>query len=359
MPSTTTLFEIPASKYAADNTHNAEIVGREWTQDAAIKHDDRARIVPLDRIRPNPNQPRRYFDPAAHANFAENIRKRGFLGNIVVRYVAGKMDMFEIVAGERRYHAAKAAGLEEIPVQIRDVAGSEQYELALLENIQRENLTLREECEAVVKIKEKHKLSVNELIPFLDKDRGWINNRLHGARLPDDVKPLLNYPDTLSHAFEIERVPSERIRARLVRRAIDGASLAQIKAEAAAYLPAKPPKVPQDAPTPETPETPVEPSQGVGMPVAAQTSGGAASNGIAINHSALDTPQSTADGNGEFLATERPNATQKTNAEILADLRRAIQFVTDARGADRDGEYIEEIDAAIRELHDTTAPVAI
>src|SRR5437762_12017166 len=103
------------------------------------------RLVPVQDIVPNPDQPRRHFDEEALTSLADSIRRHGLLQPLVVRRIAGR---FELIAGERRLQAAKRAGLEAVPVIVREARPEERLELALIENLQRENLTPLEEAEA-------------------------------------------------------------------------------------------------------------------------------------------------------------------------------------------------------------------
>src|SRR5437763_5941211 len=101
--------------------------------------------VPIHEIVPNPEQPRRHFDDEALGQLADSIRRHGLLQPLVVRRVAGR---YELIAGERRLRAATRAGLDRVPVIVRDARPEERLELALIENLQRENLTPLEEAEA-------------------------------------------------------------------------------------------------------------------------------------------------------------------------------------------------------------------
>jgi ParB family chromosome partitioning protein len=103
--------------------------------------------VPVAEIRPNPDQPRRHFDEAALESLAASIRARGLLQPLVVRRTAAG---YELIAGERRLRPAQRAGLDSVPVVVRDAGPQERLELALIENVQRENLTALEEAEGTV-----------------------------------------------------------------------------------------------------------------------------------------------------------------------------------------------------------------
>jgi ParB family chromosome partitioning protein len=331
MPALERIFEVPPQKYAVDAAHNAEVLGEIWRNDAELKADESALIVPIDRIQAAAEQPRTYFDDVAMKRLEQTIRNEGFLHPLLVRYVGGTFNRFEIVAGERRYRAAVNVGLTELPVQIRDINRDEQWALALLENVQREPLRLREECEAVAELKTRHKMSISALVEKLGKDRGWVENRLAGAALPDDVKVLLDYPERLSHAREINKIEGPRIRARFVERAKGDISLSALKAEIAQYLPKKPEK-PQPEPGQSTfvPSLPIETRQGVGFDVPSVSSRTVVSG--------LPTPS--------FLDTERRTPDEADDESVLAGLRLSLHRIERALSADR-GEWRPEIEAQI------------
>jgi ParB family chromosome partitioning protein len=144
--------------------------------------------VPLAEIRPNPDQPRRYFDEAALESLAASIRARGLLQPLVVRRTAAG---YELIAGERRLRAAQRAGLESVPVVVRDAGPQERLELALIENVQRENLTALEEAEAYRHLIDVHGLTQDEVAQAVGKSRPAVANALRLLALPDAVKAQL------------------------------------------------------------------------------------------------------------------------------------------------------------------------
>lgn len=144
--------------------------------------------VPLDEVVANPEQPRRSFDPEALASLAGSIGRHGLLQPLVVRRVGGG---YELVAGERRLRAAKLAGLERVPVIVREAAPGERLELALIENLQRENLTALEEAEAYRHLIDAYGLTQEEIALRVGKSRPAITNALRLLGLPDTVKSQL------------------------------------------------------------------------------------------------------------------------------------------------------------------------
>jgi ParB family chromosome partitioning protein len=144
--------------------------------------------VPVAALVPNPEQPRRHFDEEALAALADSIARHGLLQPLVVRPVPGG---YEVIAGERRLRAAIRAGLTEVPVLVRESAPGERLELALIENLQRENLTPLEEAEAYRHLSEVYGMTQEEIAARVGKSRPAITNTLRLLTLPDAVKAQL------------------------------------------------------------------------------------------------------------------------------------------------------------------------
>jgi ParB family chromosome partitioning protein len=142
----------------------------------------------IEEIRPNKHQPRRHFDEGHIEELAESIRSKGVLLPLIVRRTP---EGYVLVAGERRWRAAQKAGLRELPVMVREVSEKEAFELALIENIQREDLNPVEEAEAYKRLIEEHGLTQEELAARVGKDRSTISNALRLLRLPDAIKQAI------------------------------------------------------------------------------------------------------------------------------------------------------------------------
>jgi ParB family transcriptional regulator, chromosome partitioning protein len=142
----------------------------------------------IEEIRPNRSQPRRHFDERHIEELAESIRSKGVLLPLIVRRDG---DGYVLVAGERRWRAAQKAGLRELPVMIRDVTDNESFEIALIENIQREDLNPIEEAEAYKRLIEEHGLTQEELAARVGKERPTVANALRLLRLPDSIKEAI------------------------------------------------------------------------------------------------------------------------------------------------------------------------
>lgn len=140
-------------------------------------------LVPLRDVRPNPDQPRKHFDDDKLRELSESIKAHGLLQPIVVRRVESG---FELLAGERRFRAAQLAGLDRLPALVRDV--DDPLEIALIENLQREDLSPLEEAEALATLIARHGYSHREVAELLGKSRPYVSNTLALTRLPEPVK---------------------------------------------------------------------------------------------------------------------------------------------------------------------------
>jgi ParB family chromosome partitioning protein len=173
------------------------------------------RSVPVRDIVPNPEPPRREFDEDALAMLAESVRRHGLLQPLVVRRVAGR---YELIAGERRLRAAVRAGLESVPVIVRDARPEERLELALVENLQRENLTALEEAEAYRHLIDSYGLTQEEIAERVGKSRPAVTNALRLLSLPEPVKAQLEGGElSAGHARAILAVEGEGERVRFAR----------------------------------------------------------------------------------------------------------------------------------------------
>ena len=143
-------------------------------------------LVPVEKIVPNPNQPRRDFSPEALQELASSIRQKGIIQPLVVRQLDD--DRFEIVAGERRWRAAQLAQVHEVPVVVREFSDAEVIEVAIIENIQRADLNAIEEALAYRQLMDRFGHTQEKLAEALSKSRSHIANLLRLLNLPDDVQ---------------------------------------------------------------------------------------------------------------------------------------------------------------------------
>ena len=143
----------------------------------------------ISEIEPNRSQPRKEFDEQSLSELAESISSHGLLQPLLVRPLP--LGGYEIVAGERRYRACRMAGLTEVPVIIRELTESETMELALIENLQREDLTPLEEAEGYAVLLNEHHFTQEEIAQSMGKSRPAIANALRLLKLPESVRELL------------------------------------------------------------------------------------------------------------------------------------------------------------------------
>jgi ParB family chromosome partitioning protein len=162
-------------------------------EEGVVELDQRrsAKDVPIEQIHPNANQPRRHFTEDALEELSESIRSNGVLQPILVRDHGERPGEYEIVAGERRWRAAQRAQLHQVPVVIREIDDGQALELALVENLQREDLMALEEADAYHHLMETFGYTQEALAKDLGKSRSHIANTLRLRALPDAVKALL------------------------------------------------------------------------------------------------------------------------------------------------------------------------
>ena len=165
--------------------------------------------IPLKKIKANPNQPRKNFNDSKMDELISSIKEKGILQPIAVREL--KNGDYEIIAGERRYRAAKAVGLESIPAYILSISNeSEIMEYALIENIQRVDLDPIEESEAFALLKSKYNLSQKEISKRVGKSRSLIANSLRLLKLPSSIKKdIKNQKITMGHAISLLSLKSK------------------------------------------------------------------------------------------------------------------------------------------------------
>jgi ParB family chromosome partitioning protein len=150
------------------------------------------RKVPIEFIKPNPNNPRKTFSDAELAELASSIGERGIIQPIVVRPAKGASDHFEIIAGERRWRAAQRAKLHEVPIVILEVTDGEALELAIIENVQRTDLNPLEEALGYQTLADQYKHSQDDIASIVGKSRSHVSNTLRLLKLPDAVKAYIN-----------------------------------------------------------------------------------------------------------------------------------------------------------------------
>lgn len=189
----------------------------------------RVQYIPLGRIRPNPQQPRRSFDEEGLAELTASIRSCGILQPLTVRRAG---EGYELVAGERRLRAARIAGLREVPCLVAQVGEEDSALLALMENLQRRDLDCWEEAQAIARLISRYGLSQEEAARRLGRAQPTVANKLRLLRLPEDVRALLRENGlTERHARALLRLQDPEVQRRaagdMVRR---GMNVAQAEA---------------------------------------------------------------------------------------------------------------------------------
>jgi ParB family chromosome partitioning protein len=185
-------------------------------------------LASINEIKPNIFQPRKEFDEETISELASSIKEKGILQPLVVRTISGG---YEIIAGERRWRAAQRAGITRVPVIIKEASDREVLELALIENLQREDLNPIEEAGAYQQLIEEFKLTHEDLSQQIGKDRSTITNQLRLLKLPEEAKKALIAGEiTAGHARAILSIESPAEAAEALR-AIQKQKLSVRKAE--------------------------------------------------------------------------------------------------------------------------------
>ena len=156
-------------------------------------HDGELKYLPVEYLQRGKYQPRRDMDQEALEELAESIRQQGIMQPIIVRELS--KNKFEIIAGERRWRAAQLAGLDKVPTIIREVEDNAAVAMALIENIQRENLNSMEEAIALQRLQEEFDLTQQQVAEAVGKSRSTVTNLLRLIQLTDEVKLMLEHGD--------------------------------------------------------------------------------------------------------------------------------------------------------------------
>lgn len=189
-----------------------------FTETAAESGSEPEASLPIASIVTNPDQPRKSFDETQLSELSDSIKQNGVLQPILVRK---KGDKYEIVAGERRYQASKLAGLKEIPAIVREIDDAEVFQLALIENLQRSDLTPIEEAKGYRQLLDTKGLTQEGLAKILSKSRSAIANTLRLMDLPQEVQDMMEEGQiTAGHARAILAVPTEEGRIKLAQKVV-------------------------------------------------------------------------------------------------------------------------------------------
>jgi ParB family chromosome partitioning protein len=222
----------------------ASLIGDVGGEAAHLDRPRAQRKVPIEFLKPNPRNPRREFADVELSELAESIRQHGVIQPIVVRPVRGAQDRFEIIAGERRWRAAQIAGLHEVPIAPVEVSDSDALEIAIIENVQREDLNAMEEAQGYHALAGEFKRTQEEIAKIVGKSRSHIANMMRLTKLPAEVQAYIALGQlSAGHARALIGVPDPAAAAKRIVE--DGLNVRQ--AEALAHVEGVPERKPQKA----------------------------------------------------------------------------------------------------------------
>lgn len=179
----------------------ASLLGEDEGESGSVDRMQQNKTVPIEKVHPGRFQPRRIFDDEELEALSESIREKGVIQPILLRRDPDRPGTFEIIAGERRWRAAQLAQLHEIPAQIREFDDREALEIAIIENVQREDLNPLEEAEGYHRLVEEHGHSQSDVAKAVGKSRSHVANTMRLLALPTEVRDYLEAGDlTAGHA---------------------------------------------------------------------------------------------------------------------------------------------------------------
>jgi ParB family transcriptional regulator, chromosome partitioning protein len=170
----------------------AALIGETTDESAVVSRARGQRAVPIEFVRTNPLNPRKTFAESELDELADSIKSKGIIQPLVVRAKADTPDVYELIAGERRWRAAQRAGLHEVPIVIIEVGDKEALELAIIENIQRSDLSALEEAAGYEQLMQQFGYNQADMAGVVGKSRSHIANTLRLMKLPDQVKAYVN-----------------------------------------------------------------------------------------------------------------------------------------------------------------------
>ena len=251
--------------------------------------DGTLRSLPIEFLQRGKYQPRRDMQPEALEELAESIKSQGIMQPIVVRQLS--QDRYEIIAGERRWRASQLAGLDAVPALIREVPDETAAAMALIENLQREDLNPMEEALAMVRLQKEFELTHAEIARLVGKSRTTITNLLRLTGLREEVQKLLENGDIeMGHARALLGLPPESQSAAASTVVSRGLSVRQTEALVRRLVEEKSTGLSKKAPTavdPDIRKLQEELSERIGSPVAIQQ-GGKGKGKLVIQYSSLD-----------------------------------------------------------------------
>src|SRR4051812_17244287 len=222
----------------------ASLIGDVGGEAAHVDRPRNQRKVPIEFLKPNPRNPRRTFSDSELGELAASVKQHGVIQPIVVRAVKGTTDRFEIIAGERRWRAAQMASLHEVPIVPLDVTEAEALEIAIVENVQREDLNAMEEAQGYHALADEFKRSQEDIAKIVGKSRSHVANMMRLTKLPSEVQAYIAKGEiSAGHARALVNVPDPLAAAKRIVE--EGLNVRQ--AEALAHVEGVPVRKPQKA----------------------------------------------------------------------------------------------------------------
>lgn len=169
----------------------AALIGDVGSESESVSQSRGQKKVPIEFLRPNPKNPRKTFPDETLQELASSIKERGVIQPIVVRAQSGVPDVYEIIAGERRWRASQKAGLHEVPIVVADVSERDSLEMAIIENVQREDLNAIDEAHGYEQLAGEFGYTQNDLAKIIGKSRSHIANTLRLLKLPASVRNMV------------------------------------------------------------------------------------------------------------------------------------------------------------------------
>jgi len=222
----------------------ASLIGDVGGEAAHVERPRNQRKVPIEFIKPNPRNPRRNFSEVELKELSDSIKQHGVIQPIIVRAVKGAQDRYEIIAGERRWRAAQLAGLHDVPIVPVDVSDSDALELAIIENVQREDLNPMEEALGYHALANEFKRNQEDIAKVVGKSRSHVANMMRLTKLPAEVQAYIQQGQlSAGHARALIGVPDPLAAAKRIVE--EGLNVRQ--AEALAHEEGVPERKPQKA----------------------------------------------------------------------------------------------------------------
>ena len=222
----------------------AALIGDVGDEVAAVERARGQRRVPVEFLRPNPRNPRKTFAEDDLDDLASSIREKGIIQPILVRTLPGMADVYEIIAGERRWRAAQRAGLHEVPILLVEATDREALELAIVENVQRADLNALEEALGYDQLATEFNYSQQDLARIIGKSRSHVANTMRLLKLPEPVKAMVADGQlTAGHARALLTMPDPEAAAkRIVEKGMNVRDVEKMSQDAQAVAAAPAPK---------------------------------------------------------------------------------------------------------------------